>query len=142
MPETDADAFEEHLLTEIENRSAEALAKEYNINRLLFRARQFDEERGNKVIMDIADHDDAFLACLLRFYQRSTTGVQDGPISDRQPVVWWEQLCSLFGEEAAKRRVEKLRAQYQPENLSEQAAEALELAASYAAGGPPDWEKT
>ncbi len=142
VPEADADELEEHLLTELENRSAESLAKEYNINRLLFRARQTDEERGKEVIVNIASHNDAFLASLLRFYQRSTTGIQDGQIGERQPVLWWNQLCSLFGEETAKRRVEELRDQHQPEDLGEPAGEALQLAASYASGEPPDWEKT
>lgn len=142
VPEADADELEEHLLTEIENKSAESLANEYNINRLLFRARQTDEERGKEVIMNIVSHDDAFMASLLRFYQRSTTGIQDGQIGERQPVLWWNQVCSLFGEETAKRRVEELRDQRRPEDLGEPAGEALQLAASYASGEPPDWEKT
>jgi hypothetical protein len=137
----DADWFEGYMVTALENASKDSLAKEYDLTHLLIRARQHDEEKGERLIARLAEDDGIFLAALLRYYKRSTTGFEEGAMQERQPTLGWEHLCSLFGEDTARRRVDELRRRYQPPDLGGSRAEALQLADLYATGRPPIWEE-
>lgn len=131
-----ATQLEEGLVTQLENTPTEKLAKEYDLPRLLVRARQFDEDRGSRLIADLAEDDDVFLSALRRYYQWSTTGIEEGSLAERQPVFHWNTLCSLFGEEIAKRRVRELYEKYEPQDLDSGTAEALYAAYRHASGDP------
>ncbi len=141
VSQEDADWFEGYMVTALENASKEDLAKEYALTRLLIRARQHDEERGDRLIARLAEDDGIFLAALLSYYNRSNTGVEDGPMQERLPTLRWDDLCSLFGEDTTKRRVDELRRKFEPPDLGGRAAEALQLANLYATGRPPTWEQ-
>jgi hypothetical protein len=141
VSEEDADSFEGGMVTALENASKESLAKEYALTRLLLRARQYDEKRGARLTAQLVKDDGVFLAVLLRYYNRSNTGVEDGPMQERLPTLRWDDLCSLFGQETAKRRIDELRPKFQPPDPGEPTAEALELAHLYATGRPPSWEQ-
>lgn len=142
VSEEDAEWFEGYMVTALENASKDSLAKEYALTRLLIRARQHDEERAGPLIARLAEDDAIFLAALLHYYSRSNTGLDDGHMQERSPTVRWDDLRSLFGEDAAMRRVDELRRKFQPPDLGEPAAEALQLAHLYATGRPPTWEKS
>ncbi len=139
VSEEDAEWLEDYLITALENASPDSLAKEYEITRLLFRARQHNEEKGERLVARLAEDDGIFLAALFRQYNRSTTGVEEGHMHERQPTLGWQNLSTLFGEETAQRRVSELRRRYQPVDLEEGTAEALQLADMYATGRPPAW---
>lgn len=141
VSEEDADWLEGYLVTALENASKDSLAQEYDLTHLLIRARQHDEERGERLIARLAEEDGIFLAALLRYCNRSTTGLKDGYMQERQPTLGWEDLCSLFGENTARRRVDELRRKFQPPDLGDPEAEALQLAHLYATGRPPTWEE-
>lgn len=130
------------MLTALENASKESLANEYGLTRLLIRARQHDEERGEHLISRLAEDDGIFRAALLGYYTRSSTGVEDGDMQERLPTLRWKDLCSLFGEDTARRRVDEMRSKYDPPDLDAPTAEALELAHLHATGHPPTWPKT
>lgn len=139
ISEEDAEWFEENMVTALENESKEALRQEYALTRLLTRARQHDEERGVRLINRLVEDDGIFLATLLQYYTRSNTGVEDGTMQERQPVFHWDRLCSLVGEDTARRRTDELKLNYQPKDLEEPTAEALELAHRHAQGRPLAW---
>ena len=141
VSEEDAGWFEGNMVTALENAPKEALAKEYALARLLAQARQHDEERAERLISRLAEDDGVFLSALLPFYNRSETGLEDGPMQERSPTLRWDDVCSLFGEDTMKRRVDELRRKSQPEDLGEPAAEILYLADLYASGRPPAWER-
>ncbi len=141
VSQEDANWFEGYMVTALENASKESLAREYALTRLLIRASQHNEERGDRLIARLAEDDGIFLAVLLHYYNRSNTGVEDGPMQERQPTLRWDDLCSLFGEDTARRRVDELRRKFQPTGLGEPEAEALQLAHLHATGRPPTWEE-
>ncbi len=141
VSQEDADWFEGYMVTALENASKASLAREYALTRLLIRAKQHDEERGDRLITRLAEDDGIFLAALLRYYNRSNTGVEDGPMQERMPTLRWDDLCYLFGEDTVRRRVDELRRKYQPLDLEGPAAEALQLAYLHATGRPPTWEE-
>ena len=141
VSEEDANWFEGYMMTALERASKEALAEEYDLTHLLIRARQHDEERGERLIARLTEDDGIFLAALLRYYKRSTTGLEEGAMQERRPTLGWDDLCSLFGEDTTRRRVEELRRKFQPPDLEAHAAEALQLADLHATGRPPIWEQ-
>lgn len=142
VSEEDAKWFEEHMVTALENASEESLATEYGLARLLIRARQHDEERGERLISRLAEDDGVFLAALLSYHNRSNTGVEDGDMQDRQTTLRWKDFCSLFGEDTARRRVDELREKHDPPDLDAPTAEALKLAHLHATGRPPTWTES
>lgn len=134
----------ESLLTDMEHRPPEQLARERDLVRLLLRAREIDAAgRGEALVTRLAERDEVFLATLRGLYRETHTATVGDVISRAEYELGWDTLVSLFGDDRVERRVVELFRRMEAGSLGDgldaRTQGALRLARRYVDGYRPDW---
>lgn len=130
--------LEAQFLTAMDHADLQDFAGERDLVRLLYLARQIDLGKGGDLVRRLAESDGVFLA-VVRGLRREVHSVTAGDfISRAEEEFEWSTLCDLFGEETARRRVDRLAraaGSGQPDGgTDEETLAALHLAEDYAVG--------
>jgi predicted KAP-like P-loop ATPase len=134
--------LEVQFLTAMEHTSPQTFARERDLVRLLYLAREIDPEKGGELLSRLAERDEVFLA-VVRSLQREVHSITLGDLVSRANEEFrWSTLCGLFGEEAARRRVDQLTklvgSAVAEVRFDEETLAALRLAEDYAVGRRQD----
>lgn len=141
VAEEEARNLEQHALTALEHADPDSLARERDLVRLLLRAREIDQERGEALSVRLAERDPVFLAVLRSSLRESHSATAGDVIARVEHALAWDAICKLFGEDVVKRRVEELARARDGGRISpdERTNLSLDTAKRYAAGWRPDW---
>lgn len=141
VTEEEGSLLEEQLLTAMEQASTKSFARERDLVRLFYLAREIDPEKGGEIARRSAERDEIFLA-VVRSLRRETHSITAGDFVSRANEKFaWSTLRDLFGEENAQRRIDQLLRSIDSRSVDDPddgTLTALRLAKDYAVGHRQD----
>lgn len=141
VAEDEGSLLEAQLLTAMDHSDPNDFAGERDLVRLLYLARQIDPGKGGDLVRRLAESDEVFLAVVRNLRRVVHSATAGDRITRAEEEFGWSTLCELFGEETARRRVDRLMraGSGTPDGaMDQETLAALRLAEDYAVGRRQD----